>query len=486
MFSQHSAASAFRISPRTNQGRKMTLDELKKKRAEVVVQIRAKAKEFNDNGKSWKDDAAKVAWDAMNADEANLAQEIRKLEAADTVANRLKQFDDEEEERKKESVNKGKVIPGREDTGTTRGLESQEVTEEERCIAFSAWCRHKTGKKITEKHREIMLRCGIETGDSELLMNMPSHRYTNENAREFRSGNATGVERRNLSAYLTTSGGVLAPPSFLKSLEINMLAYGGIRQTSDMITTTSGERMSWPTVDDTGNQATRIGEGGTVSPASTDPTFGAVYWDAYKYISTCLVPYEILEDSFIDLPTTLGELMGIRLGRKTAADYTTAGNGNSAPKSLLTAATLGATAANQTSIVYADIINFFHSVDPAYRDLPGVGWLMNDQIIKNLRLIVDTLGRPIWQDGLVGASPTTLLQKPVIRSQEMTSTISSGKKTILFGKLDNYKIRRVNQIRFYHLKERYRDQDLDGFVVLLREDGNLLTAGTSPVKYLQH
>ena len=459
----------------------MTLQELKDARAKLVVDIRAKAKEFNDNGKVWKDKEAETAWDALNADEAKLAEEIRKADSAASVEARLKALEDYE----KQSVNVGRVIPGNEDTKHTREMESQAISDEERTVAFASYCRMLAGREVTEKQTDLMRRCGINPNSKELVINMPSHRYTRDIAKDIRLGNGDAAEKRNLSAYLTGSGGVLAPPTFLKSLEINMLAYGGIRQVAEMITTTSGERMSWPTVDDTGNQATRIGEGGT-TPSSTDPTFGAVYWDAYKYVSTCLVPYELLEDSSRDLPTTLGELMGIRLGRKTAKDFTVTGTGNSQPKSIMAAATLGYTAANATYLVYADIINFFHSIDPAYRDLPGAGWMLNDQIIKGLRLIVDSYGRPIWQDGLSGTAPPTLLQKPVTRSQEMTTTISSGQKTMLFGKLDNYKIRRVNQIRFYHLKERYRDQDLDGFVILLREDGNLLTAGTQPVKYLQH
>jgi hypothetical protein len=41
-------------------------------------------------------------------------------------------------------------------------------------------------------------------------------------------------------------------------------------------------------------------------------------------------------------------------------------------------------------------------------------------------------------------------------------------------------------MRMYRLEERYRDTDQDGFVAFIREDGNLLTAGTAPVKYLSH
>ena len=55
---------------------------------------------------------------------------------------------------------------------------------------------------------------------------------------------------------------------------------------------------------------------------------------------------------------------------------------------------------------------------------------------------------------------------------------------IVFGDLSKYKIRTVNQMRFYRLEERYRDKDQDGFIAFCREDGGLLNAGTDPVKRL--
>jgi HK97 family phage major capsid protein len=58
---------------------------------------------------------------------------------------------------------------------------------------------------------------------------------------------------------------------------------------------------------------------------------------------------------------------------------------------------------------------------------------------------------------------------------------------MLFGNLKKYKVRQVREIRMYRLQERYRDNDQDGFVAFGRQDGNLLDAGTAPVKKLtQH
>jgi len=61
----------------------------------------------------------------------------------------------------------------------------------------------------------------------------------------------------------------------------------------------------------------------------------------------------------------------------------------------------------------------------------------------------------------------------------------TGEKVLIYGPLEKYKIRRVNGIRLKHLVERYADTDEEGFIAFARADGDLLDAGTHPVKYLQ-
>ena len=61
------------------------------------------------------------------------------------------------------------------------------------------------------------------------------------------------------------------------------------------------------------------------------------------------------------------------------------------------------------------------------------------------------------------------------------------RKSMLFGALKKYQIRRVAEMRILRLTERFADFGQVGFLGLARYDGNLLDAGTHPVKYLiQH
>jgi HK97 family phage major capsid protein len=370
----------------------------------------------------------------------------------------------------------------------------------DRTLALQAWFRGNMGLLPSAHQQEAADRIRLNWRSPRLdLLTAGNdwHRRARDIYRSNHHSNARHLLQQEFKASLSTvsgpGGAYLVPPETLtRELEINLLYYGGIRQVAETMETTSGERMSWPTVDDTTNKGRRLGASAAIgtggNPATTganDPTFGKVYWDAYKYTSDAiLVPFELLEDSAFQLPQVLGELLGIRLGRITNTEYTT-GTGNSQPKGIVAAAT-AFSASSSTALLADDILGLYHSVDPAYRQQPGTGIMMNDQIILAARKLKDGIGQYLWQAGLQLNRPDMLIGEPVTINQDMDSTIASGKKTILYGKLDNYKIRRVKGLRLYRLEERYRDNDQDAFLAFIREDGNLLTAGTAPVKYLSH
>jgi len=57
-------------------------------------------------------------------------------------------------------------------------------------------------------------------------------------------------------------------------------------------------------------------------------------------------------------------------------------------------------------------------------------------------------------------------------------------KPVLFGKLDKYIIRSVKELSILRLNERFADFGQVAFLGFGRYDGNLIDAGTNPVKYI--
>jgi HK97 family phage major capsid protein len=94
----------------------------------------------------------------------------------------------------------------------------------------------------------------------------------------------------------------------------------------------------------------------------------------------------------------------------------------------------------------------------------------------------DTAGVPLWQPGLVAGQPDTILGYPFVINQAMAAMAASA-KSIIFGDLSKYLIRDVRDVQLIRLDERFAEYHQVGFLAFSRHDGDLLDAGTDPVKH---
>jgi len=94
---------------------------------------------------------------------------------------------------------------------------------------------------------------------------------------------------------------------------------------------------------------------------------------------------------------------------------------------------------------YADLVGVEHTVDPAYRFNPSTRWMFSDATLKQIKLLLDTAGRPLWQPGLTAsfrdgaavdmiAARPTILDHPYVINQDM-ATPAANANQILFGDL---------------------------------------------------
>lgn len=370
------------------------------------------------------------------------------------------------------------------------------VSEETRLLAVQAYFRtHSTRRsslRLTSKHQEACAAVGIDPTDNDLVLNLLPTSGFNVVQEGYRAGTKAESRLRASNAFrgisgaLTThtavsGGSIMTPESMLNRFEVNMLAFGGMLQVSEIVRSMGREPMRWPAGDDTSNSGERLGESTAVSNA--DPTFSQMVLNLYKYGSKAIyVPYELLDGSAFDLANLLADWMSERIARKMNSDFTVA-TGASSPYGIVNRATTFS-AASATAISWADIGNLIASVDPAYR--AGASFMFHDSIRNDIQNILDGDGHPMWLQGPNGTEPALLRGYPWTVNQAMASSASSGAKTILFGQLGKYKIRMHNQLRIRRLTEVAALSDQDVFVAFLEGDGNLLNAGTAPVKVLTH
>lgn len=328
---------------------------------------------------------------------------------------------------------------------------------------------------VTDRHRQAAANVGQSLNSPNFVFNL-NHDWDGTKAAAHRF-------RNSLSGEDGTQGGFTKDQTLINNLELAMLAFGGMMQVAEIIRTGTGEPMRWPTVNDTTNTGRQVGENAS-HDAGTDPTFGSVMWNAYTFTSDIVkVPNELMTDSVFNLAQILGRLLGERLGRIQNTKYTV-GTGAGTAKGITLCAAAGVSAASATAIAFDELIDLEHSLDPSRRNLPGVGYMFHDNVLKALRKLKDGEGRYLWQSNANSGAPPTLNTYPYQVNQDMASSIASAAISVLFGELSAYKIRQVGQIVLRRLDERFADTNQTGFLAIMRGDGNLLDAGDNPVKKL--
>ncbi|MFW7267536.1 phage major capsid protein [Gluconacetobacter sp. Hr-1-5] len=282
--------------------------------------------------------------------------------------------------------------------------------------------------------------------------------------------------RNAQSTTPATAGGYLVPPAFAAQLLVALKSYFQALNYFDEVVTDTGADLPWPTNDDTGRRAKIITENTQIGQGTL--SFGQTTLKAFLYATDAiLVPWTLMQDSFIDLDAFIRQALQTAFGRTLADDLTIGAGGAAGPMGVLTASTVGVTAA-AASLVYDDFVDLIHSVDPAYRT--GSVFMMNDNSTKALHKLKDTQGRPLWVSSLTAGMPDMFAGYPILINQSMPD-IGAGKQPILFGNLKNYKYRMVRDVSIVRLNERYADFLQTGFFGYARFGGGLPSAA-QPIK----
>ena len=321
------------------------------------------------------------------ADQSKIEKQLRALEAAEAAEKRrAEQFFEKEDQ-----------------AGRTADKRDQKEVEAEERAAFNSWLRQGMNNLSNEQRTMIQKR-----GTSTLI------------------------------AGTNSLGGFTVPTDLANRIIESMKAYGGMLQVSDILITDGGNPLNFPTNDDTSAKAVLVSEGG--SATVQDTTFAQKTLNAIMYRDLGNLSYELIQDSAFDIEAYIVRLMGTRFGRAANESLTT-GTGSSQPNGVVTASTLGKTAASATAFTFAEVIDLIHSVDPEYRR--NGRFMMHDSVLAYIKKL--SVGasdaRPLWQPSFIVGEPATIDGYQYTINQDMDSTINTASKIILFGDFRQYLVR---------------------------------------------
>jgi len=422
----------------------MSLTALQEKRGRLMTQAREALNEITTNTDEARSAELEARHDAIMAEFDTVEKNIEREER---MANIEKRFADRQaEERARQRPNGG--------DSTARGTDDGGDKPSYRSVFFKFLASGASLDGLDSEERNIL-----------------------------RAGAIPDMEKRVQTGSSNTAGGYTVPVELQNMLVRAMKAWGPMYDGSIVseLNTSSGNALPIPTTDDTSKTGVQGTEGTALTDdGSADAVFGQKQLEAYDF-NTKFVKFswQLAQDSIFNMEALLADLLGERLGRLANAQLTT-GTGSSAPNGIVTASSLGKTAASATAIASDELIDLVHSVDPAYRQSPKVRFMFNDLTLSAIRKLKDGQNNYLWQMGdITKGQPGSLLGHSYSINQAMAN-IATGQKSVLFGDLGKYWVRKVGGPVIGVLRERFWP-DL-GIAGLIRFDGELLD--TTAVKHL--
>lgn len=350
------------------------------------------------------------------------------------------------------------------------------ITSEMRQNAFRAWCFGGQPSAIKPEWADHAKACGVDLRSPEFSVSLLTSPPTNEAELRARINEHITYRATTAQSLTAAAGGntVADDNSLMGSVEQALLQFGGQRLLSRIVRTNGGQDLPIPQSDDTTSAAALITEGSTVTIQSL--TFSQTVLGSYKYSSYVVSSVELLEDTAINLPQFVGNSIGDRIARGTNAAFTN-GTGSSQPKGAVNAAVTTVTGSTATGgdVTYNNIVDLYHSVDPAYRRSPSFAFQCSDGILSELRKLVDSNGVPLWNVSLRDDAPNLLLGSPVNINQDMTasSTVAAA-KILVAGDFSKHIIRDVANLRIRRNDELLSLKDQVGWVAFSRHDSAIL------------
>ena len=274
-----------------------------------------------------------------------------------------------------------------------------------------------------------------------------------------------------------SAGGYTVPAEWWNRIVEVQTAASPMLQEAEVITTSTGANLPWPTNDDTGNVGAILAENTQVT--EQDVTFGTASLDSYMYTSKMIrASLQFLQDSSTSEAWLQGKL-GTRVGR-ILNNHFTVGTGTAQPDGIVTSATVGVTGtgsfATTKGISGDDIIDLTESLGDGYDGAPGLKFMMHKTVRKAIRKLKGTDGQYLWQPALSADVPSTIAAYPFVINNDMP-TLAASSKSLLFGDIKAaYVIRIVKGLQMLRLTERYADYLQVGFLGFERADGTLQDA----------
>lgn len=273
------------------------------------------------------------------------------------------------------------------------------------------WQRPPDERQATRRAFETFLRTGLEGVTPE--------------DRKFLVRDTVPGEAKALSS----SAGVefLASPEVVNEIIKGVVEFSPIRSIARVVTTSKKSKQIRKR---TGTfAASWVAKTGTRTE-TTGLTYGMEEVPTHELYALVDVPFEDLEDSDFNLEAELNSEFAEQFGVAEGKAFVS-GDAVGEPEGILTNAAVAVTVSGNASAITADgLIQLFVDLKDVYAR--NATWVLKRSTIGAIRKLKDAQNQYLWQPGLAGALPATILDRPYVEAVDMPA-VAANAYPVVFG-----------------------------------------------------
>ncbi|WP_116048593.1 phage major capsid protein [Amycolatopsis palatopharyngis] len=291
--------------------------------------------------------------------------------------------------------------------------------------------------------------------------------------------NLTPDEARALNASSDPEGGYLvAPQQWVNQLIQAIDDAVPLRGLATTMTLSDGESLGVPSLDTDLGDAEWTSELGTGSQ-DDGLRLGKREFRPNPVAKRVKISRTLLRKASRDPETLVRERLDYKFGVTQEKGFMT-GDGNKKPLGLFAASTDGISTGRDVSIGASgalsldaltgdELIDAKHTLKAAYWN--RARWLFHRDILRVVRKLKDANNQYLWQPGLQGDRPDTILEVPYVMSEFAPNTVAADNYVGMIGDFSHYWIVDALDMEIQRLVELYAETNQVGFIGRMETDG---------------
>jgi HK97 family phage major capsid protein len=282
-------------------------------------------------------------------------------------------------------------------------------------------------------------------------------------------------EHRALQADSQVGGGYLvAPEQFVNQLIESLRDQVLVRQLATVIPVQKATSLGVPVLTARPDDADWTVELKTGSP-DTAMSFGKRELHPHPAAKRILVSTFLLNNAVLPVDQIVRDQLAYKFGITQEKAFLT-GSGSGQPLGVFTASPNGidtdrdVATGNATNAIGADgLINAKYALKGQYQKTAR--WIFHRDALSGIRKLKDGDGQYLWQPGLVADKPDTILGLQFFMSEYAPNTFTTGKYAGILGDFSFYWIADSMEFSIQVLKELYAESNQIGYIGRMECDG---------------